>query len=135
MQCILLEISKKMDKMIIQKWVFFFIRMVTDIPILWSANFCINGLLILKKSCKIITWSAVPKCPSDLPYHCPRPPTHNWGSFVSWLVASKAVRDPGCKKLKKKKIWTPHRFLHRGPKKAVEHDSDIHFDLTWAKKN
>ena len=34
----------------------------------------------------------------------------------------------------KKKIWTPPRFLHRGPKKAVEHDSDIHFDLTWAKK-
>ena len=30
----------------------------------------------------------------------------------------------------KKKKWTPPRFLHRGPKKAVEHDSDIHFDLT-----
>ena len=30
----------------------------------------------------------------------------------------------------KKKTWTPPRFLHRGPKKAVEHDSDIHFDLT-----
>ena len=45
------------------------------------------------------------------------------------------VRIPGCKKLKEnKKKWTPHRFLHRGPKKAVEHDSDIHFDLTWAKK-
>ena len=42
-----------------------------------------------------------------------------------------AVRIPGCKKLKEnKKKWTPHRFLHRGPKKAVEHDSDIHFDLT-----
>ena len=30
----------------------------------------------------------------------------------------------------KKKRWTHHSFLHRGPKKAVEHDSDIHFDLT-----
>ena len=30
----------------------------------------------------------------------------------------------------KKKTWTPPRFLHRGPKKAVEHDSDIHFDPT-----
>ena len=29
-----------------------------------------------------------------------------------------------------KKRWTHHSFLHRGPKKAVEHDSDIHFDLT-----
>ena len=33
-----------------------------------------------------------------------------------------------------KKRWTHHSFLHRGPKKAVEHNSDIHFDLTWAKK-
>ena len=24
--------------------------------------------------------------------------------------------------------------MHRGPKKAVEQDSDVHFDLTWAKK-
>ena len=34
----------------------------------------------------------------------------------------------------KKKKWTHPRFLHRGPKKAVEQDSDVHFDLTWAKK-
>ena len=34
----------------------------------------------------------------------------------------------------KKKTWTPPRFFHRGPKKGVEHNSDIHFDLTWAKK-
>ena len=33
-----------------------------------------------------------------------------------------------------KKKWTHPRFLHRGPKKAVEQDSDVHFDLTWAKK-
>ena len=33
-------------------------------------------------------------------------------------------------KVLKKKRWTHHSFLHRGPKKAVEHDSDIHFDLT-----
>ena len=33
-------------------------------------------------------------------------------------------------KSENKQKWTPHRFLHRGPKKAVEHDSDIHFDLT-----
>ena len=32
--------------------------------------------------------------------------------------------------LKKKKKWTHPRFLHRGPKKAVEQDSDVHFDLT-----
>ena len=31
---------------------------------------------------------------------------------------------------KKKKKWTHPRFLHRGPKKAVEQDSDVHFDLT-----
>ena len=37
---------------------------------------------------------------------------------------------PVAKSLKKKKRWTPHIFLHRGPKKAVEHDSDIHFVLT-----
>ena len=30
----------------------------------------------------------------------------------------------------KKKKWTHPRFLHRGPKKAVEQDSDVHFDLT-----
>ena len=42
-----------------------------------------------------------------------------------------AVRGPACKKLKKKKKkWTHPRFLHRRPKKAVEQDSDIHFDLT-----
>ena len=29
-----------------------------------------------------------------------------------------------------KKKWTHPRFLHRGPKKAVEQDSDVHFDLT-----
>ena len=33
-----------------------------------------------------------------------------------------------------KKKWTHPRFLHRGPKKAVEQDSDVLFDLTWAKK-
>ena len=37
---------------------------------------------------------------------------------------------PVAKSLKKKKRLTPYRFLHRGPKKAVEYDSDIHFDLT-----
>ena len=26
--------------------------------------------------------------------------------------------------------WTHPRFLQRGPKKAVEQDSDVHFDLT-----
>ena len=36
--------------------------------------------------------------------------------------------------MKKKKMDTSQFFMHRGPKKAVEHDSDIHFDLTWAKK-
>ena len=45
-----------------------------------------------------------------------------------------AVRDPVRENLNskgfEKKTWTPPRFLHRGPKKAVEHDSDIHFDLT-----
>ena len=30
----------------------------------------------------------------------------------------------------KKKKWTPPRFLYRGPKKAVEQESDIHFVLT-----
>ena len=40
-------------------------------------------------------------------------------------------RIPTCKILKKKKKkWTHPRFLHRGPKKAVEQDSDVHFDLT-----
>ena len=34
------------------------------------------------------------------------------------------------KGFEKKKRWIHHSFLHRGPKKAVEHDSDIHFDLT-----
>ena len=29
-----------------------------------------------------------------------------------------------------KKKWTHPRFLHREPKKAVEQDSDVHFDLT-----
>ena len=45
-----------------------------------------------------------------------------------------SVRDPVRENLNskgfEKKTWTPPRFLHRGPKKAVEHDSDIHFDLT-----
>ena len=65
---------------------------------------------------------------------------HTLGPWVKFLISvvgtvlhtSKniTVRIPGCKKLKEnKKKWTPHRFLHRGPKKAVEHDSDIHFDL------
>ena len=44
------------------------------------------------------------------------------------------VRDPVRENLNfkgfEKKKWTPLRFLHRGPKKAVEHDSDVHFDLT-----
>ena len=29
-----------------------------------------------------------------------------------------------------KKKWTHPRFLHRGPKKAVEQDSDVHFGLS-----
>ena len=54
---------------------------------------------------------------------------------INVFKTTSTVRIPSCKKLKEnKKKWTPHRFLHRGPKKAVEHDSDIHFDLTWAKK-
>ena len=36
---------------------------------------------------------------------------------------------PLAKFLNKKK-WSHPRFLHRGPKKAVEQDSDVHFDLT-----
>ena len=45
-----------------------------------------------------------------------------------------SVRDPVRENLNfkgfEKKTWTPLRFFHRGPNKAVEHDSDIHFDLT-----
>ena len=33
-----------------------------------------------------------------------------------------------------KKKWTHHKFLHVGPKKYVEQESDTYFDLSWAKK-
>ena len=62
------------------------------------------------------------------------------GTEQNYLGLTSKKRKPGfipirsgfpvAKSLKKKKRWTPHRFLHRGPKKAVELDSDIHFDLT-----
>ena len=34
----------------------------------------------------------------------------------------------------KKKTWTHHKFLHVGPKKHVEQESDTYFGLSWAKK-
>ena len=47
------------------------------------------------------------------------------------ILLSVTARSLTCKILKKKKKkWTHPRFLHRGPKKAVEQDSDVHFDLT-----
>ena len=33
-----------------------------------------------------------------------------------------------------KKKWTHHKFLHVGPKKHVEQESDTYFGLSWAKK-
>ena len=55
--------------------------------------------------------------------------------FIGESLHKLSIRSgvPLAKSLKKKK-WTHPRFLHRRPKKAVEQDSDIHFDLTWAKK-
>ena len=55
------------------------------------------------------------------------------GDKVAYL-AKHGLKPELQKSQLKKKRWTHHRFLHRGPKKAVEQEYDVHFDQTWAKK-
>ena len=59
-----------------------------------------------------------------------------WKPVLFWYIVKSSSR-PGISmekisilRVMKKKKWTHPRFLHRGPKKAVEQDSDVHFDLT-----